>query len=156
MERVRGSRPRYWMRSPQSTSTLKPADMTIAPFTPTWPHSWITFGTDGAGVTTTARSTGSGTSRTLLYARIPSTLLRFGLMGNTVPPNGVLIRFHNVVRPTLPGFSVAPITAMFRGVKKTSSGCTPCSRTEDGLPDAGLLAPGLLAKGIFGLVAPEI
>ena len=96
--------------------------------------------------------------------RCELTQLRHPLVDDAVPnsvamspPNGVLIRFHNVVRPTLPGFSVAPITAMFRGVKKTSSGCTPCSRTEDGLPDAGLLAPGLLvAKGIFGLFAPEI
>ena len=55
---------------------------------------------------------------------MPSTLPRFGLTGKTVPPNGVLIRFHSVVRPTLPAFSVAPITAMLFGVKKTSRGCS--------------------------------
>ena len=53
---------------------------------------------------------------------MPNTLSRLGFTGNTAPPNGVLIRFHNVVRPTLPGFSVAPMTAMFFGVKKGSSG----------------------------------
>ena len=54
---------------------------------------------------------------------MPRTLERLGFTGNTAPPNGVLIRFHRVVRPTLPGVSVAPITATFFGVKKLSSGC---------------------------------
>jgi hypothetical protein len=58
------------------------------------------------------------------YARIPKTLLRFGFTGNTVPPKGELIKFHSVVRPTLPGASVAPITAMLLGVKNTSRGCS--------------------------------
>ena len=52
-----------------------------------------------------------GHRRDLGYALIPSTLGRFGLTGKTVPPNGLLIRFHRIVRPTLPAFSVAPITA---------------------------------------------
>ena len=38
-------------------------------------------GTVAAGVTTTARSTGSGTSAIVGYALIPSTLGRFGLTG---------------------------------------------------------------------------
>ena len=41
-----------------------------------------------------------------------------------MPPNGVLIRFHSTVRPTLPGFSVAPISATDSGSKNTSSGCS--------------------------------
>jgi hypothetical protein len=59
----------------------------------------------------------------LAYALIPNILARFGFTGNTAPPNGVLIKFQRVVRPTLPGFSVAPITAILLGVKKESSGC---------------------------------
>ena len=46
---------------------------------------------------------------------MPSTLGRLELTGNTVPPNGLLSRFHSTVRPTLPGRSVAPITATLRG-----------------------------------------
>src|SRR5690242_11461899 len=37
------------------------------------------------------------------------------------------MRFHRIVRPTLPGVSVAPITATFRGEKKTFSGELFCS-----------------------------
>ena len=54
---------------------------------------------------------------------MPRTLGRLGFTGYTVPPNGVLIRFHSTVRPTLPGFSVAPIRATDSGSKKMSSGC---------------------------------
>jgi hypothetical protein len=38
-------------------------------------------------------------------------------MGNTVPPKGWLSRFQRRVRPTLPAFSVAPMTAMLFGLK---------------------------------------
>src|SRR6476660_465400 len=48
-------------------------------------------------------------------------------MGNTVPPNGLDIRFHRMVRPTLPEFSVAPITATFLGEKNTFRGELFCS-----------------------------
>ena len=34
---------------------------------------------------------------------MPSTLGGCGLTGNTVPPNGLLMRFQSTVRPTLPG-----------------------------------------------------
>ena len=54
---------------------------------------------------------------------MPSTLARLGLTGKTVPPKGLLIRFHSTVRPTLPSFSVAPITATFLGAKIASRGC---------------------------------
>src|SRR6185312_10920822 len=54
---------------------------------------------------------------------MPRTLARFGLTGKTVPPNGLLIRFQRSVRPTLPAFSDAPITAMLFGAKMASSGC---------------------------------
>ncbi len=39
-----------------------------------------------------------------------------------MPPKGLLIRFQRMVRPTLPVFSVAPMTATVRGEKKKSSG----------------------------------
>ena len=60
---------------------MKPAEITMAPITPALTHSLITAGTVGAGVITTARSTGSGTEAMFLYALIPSTLGRFKLMG---------------------------------------------------------------------------
>ena len=45
--------------TPAGPVSLNPAEMTMAPFTPTSTHSRIMFGTVIAGVTTTARSTGS-------------------------------------------------------------------------------------------------
>src|SRR5512147_1148980 len=48
---------------------------------------------------------------------MPNRLGRLGLIGKTVPPKGLLIRFHRIVRPTLPTFSVAPTTATFFGAK---------------------------------------
>src|SRR5688572_20108858 len=53
---------------------------------------------------------------------MPSTLVRLALTGKTMPPNGLLTRFQITFRPTLPGVSVAPITAIALGVKKTSIG----------------------------------
>ena len=99
-----------------------PAETTIAPRTPTAAHSPTTPGTVAAGVAITARSTGSGTSAMVGYALIPSTFARFGLTGNTVPPNGLPIRFQSTVRPTLPAFSLAPTTATDRGANSASSG----------------------------------
>ena len=113
---------------PGAPNSLNPAEITTAPRTPTSPQSRMIPGMDGAGVTTTARSTCSGMSLPLGYALMPSTLGRFGFTGNTAPPKGVLIRFHRVVRPTLPGFSVAPITAILLGLKKTSNGWSLCRR----------------------------
>lgn len=43
-------------------------------------------------------------------------------MGNTVPPNGLVIRLRRMARPTLPAFSVAPTTATLWGAKRASSG----------------------------------
>ena len=64
---------------PAGPISLNPAEMMIAPLTPR-----DTFadhaGTVGAGVTTTARSTGSGTSPMWVSA-IPRTLGRLGLTG---------------------------------------------------------------------------
>ncbi|MFA5914327.1 MAG: hypothetical protein WC830_12290 [Burkholderiales bacterium] len=51
--------------TPAAPASLKPAEMMIAPFTPAATHSPTISGTVGAGVTMTARSTGSGTSPTL-------------------------------------------------------------------------------------------
>ena len=50
--------------TPSSPISLKPAEITTAPFTPASTHSRMMPGTVGAGVTMTARSTGSGTSVT--------------------------------------------------------------------------------------------
>ncbi len=99
--------------------------MTIAPFTPFSTHSRMSPGAVAAGVTSTARSRSTGTSPTVGYARMPSTLSRFGFTGKTVPPNCVWTMFHSTVRPTLPGFSVAPITATFLGLKIASSARRP-------------------------------
>ena len=66
---IRRIRPRRassstWRSSsaPSGPISLNPAEMMIAPLTPASTHSPITSGTVGAGVTTTARSTGSGTA----------------------------------------------------------------------------------------------
>ena len=65
-------------RAPSGPVSLKPAEITIAALTPASAHSQITLGTVGAGVTTTARSIGSGIEATFLYAFIPSTRRRMG------------------------------------------------------------------------------
>ncbi len=67
--------------TPAGPTSLKPAEMMIAPLTPTSAHSPMTSGTVDAGVTTTARSTGSGTAAMRGYDRMPSTLGRLGLTG---------------------------------------------------------------------------
>ena len=67
--------------TPAGPVSLKPAEMMIAFGTPPSTHSPIIAGTVGAGVTMTARSTGSGTSPRRGYALIPSTFGRFGLTG---------------------------------------------------------------------------
>src|SRR5512141_1276563 len=62
---------------------------------------------------------------------MPRMLSRLGLTGRTAPPKGLLIRFHSTVRPTLPFFSVAPMTATERGRKSGSSGWRLERRTSD-------------------------
>jgi hypothetical protein len=52
------------MAAPSGPISLKPAEITIAPCTPLAPHSAISPGMEAGGVTTTARSTGSGISET--------------------------------------------------------------------------------------------
>src|SRR4051812_6075737 len=59
-------------------------------------------------------------SPTVGYALIPSTAVRLGFTGYTVPPNGLFKRFHNTVRPTEFAFSVAPITATDLGANSGS------------------------------------
>jgi hypothetical protein len=53
---------------------------------------------------------------------MPSTFWRLSFTGKTVPPKGFDTRFHIIVRPTLPGRSVAPMTATVSGRKMASSG----------------------------------
>src|SRR5512142_729910 len=55
---------------------------------------------------------------------------RLGLTGKTVPPNGLLMRFQRIVRPTDPSFSVAPMTATDCGLKIASSGRLPTPSTS--------------------------
>ena len=43
-------------------------------------------------------------------------------MGKTVPPKGLVIKFQSRFRPTLPGFSLAPMTATVLGAKMASNG----------------------------------
>ena len=50
--------------APSGPISLNPAEITMAPRTPFWPHSRINPGMEGGGVTTTARSTCSGMSVT--------------------------------------------------------------------------------------------
>ena len=56
------SRIRRSRSAPAGPISLNPAEMITAPLTPASAHSPITSGTVGAGVTTTARSIGSGTA----------------------------------------------------------------------------------------------
>ena len=74
----------------------------------------------GAGVAITAKSIFSAISKIVEYALIPNILFLFGLIGKTVPLNGFVIKFHNKVLPTLPGFSLAPITATVLGANTLS------------------------------------
>src|SRR5271165_2774114 len=110
-------------------------------------------GTVSAGVVTTTRSTLSGRSETFGYSLMPSTFGRLELTGNTVPPNGLLSRFHNTERPTLPARSVAPTTATLRGAKNGSSGWLSERYTSDegsafahGCLDCATVVMGLLIK----------
>ena len=110
-----------------------PAEMMIAPLTPAAAHSAIRPGTDGGGVTITARSIRPGISRSVGIGAHAKDVVALGVDGQTVPPNGLLIRFHSTVRPTLPSFSVAPMTATERGRKIASSGLLVARRTSDAL-----------------------
>src|SRR5271165_2207056 len=126
---------------PCSPCSLKPAEITMPAGTPAATDSARTSGTESAGVVTTTRSTLSGSSETLGYALIPNTLGRFEFTGNTVPPKGLLNRFHSTDRPTLPGRSVAPITATLRGANNASSGWLSERYTSE---EGSALANGLL------------
>ena len=122
--RLRRACPMIWRSrsAPMAPISLNPAETTMAAWTPASTHSAITSGTVGAGVATMARSIGSGTSPMRGWALIPRTRGRFGLTGKTVPPNGLVIRFHTRVRPMLRALSDAPMTATLWGVKNA---CRP-------------------------------
>src|SRR5271157_4503090 len=147
--------------APSAPISLNPAEATMAARTPASTHSPIRSGTVGAGVATMARSTRSGTSPMRGWALIPSTLRRFGLTGKMGPPNGLFIRFHTIVRPMLPAFSVAPMTAMFWGVKNASRPLLPSlvpsnleARSSAGRPLAVLMGPSpQQEQGIFDLIS---
>src|SRR5437764_11533970 len=88
---------------------------------------------------------------------MPSTLLRLGLMGKMVPPKGCSSRLRKTVRPTLAGFSVAPITATVRGrkmqLRELSDKVNAFYVEVDSLIVTELLATGLLASGNQGTVS---
>src|SRR4028118_557945 len=86
---------------------------------------------------------------------MPSTFGRRELTGNTVPPNGLETRFHMIVRPTLPGRSVAPITATVSGRKIASSDPPSYPRTScagSPLLDRFIVAPLSLLGSRFRVV----
>ena len=108
--------------APAGPTSRNPALMMMTPRMPRAAHSSMSAGTDGGGVTMTARSTGSPMAVSEGDALMPRMALRVGLTGKTVPPKGLLMRFHRMVRPTLPSRSVAPTTATPRGRKMASRG----------------------------------
>src|SRR5579859_4045902 len=80
-------------------------------------------------------------------------------MGKTVPPKGWQIRFQRSVRPTLPAFSVAPITAMLLGSKMALRGwCCLYRKTVLGaaLPEADSLPVFLVSIRLwsFRVITP--
>ncbi len=102
--------------APASSTSLNPAETIIAPLIPFLPTSSITAGVNLLGAATTARSTDSETSRTLLYAFSPPTVGFDGVMGKIFPLKCFAILLK-IVLPT-PGFSEAPMTAIDLGEKK--------------------------------------
>src|SRR5215211_682180 len=85
---------------------------------------------------------------------MPSTFGLREFTGKTVPPNGLLTRFHMIVRPTLPGRSVAPMTATVSGRKMVSNCCRSYPRTSwagsallDRFIGRSFVALGLQASG---------
>src|SRR6476646_271017 len=63
-------------------------------------------------------------------------------MGKIVAPEGCSIRFRSTVRPTLAGFSVAPITATVLGWKIGASGLGGQEGTVDSWPRLSCAVPG--------------
>ena len=80
----------------------------------------ISPGTVSGGVQITARSGGSGRSRTRANARWPSSSGCFGLTACTAPANEPARRLRHTVAPTLPARADAPMTATERGVSRRS------------------------------------
>ena len=107
-------------RAPSSSTSLKPAVIMTAPPIPFLPHSSSAWATSVLRMTMTARSILPGASSTLLYAFLPKTVSRVGLMGSIFPLK-LLIRLLVMVAPTLPGLSDAPITAIERGERNTDA-----------------------------------
>jgi hypothetical protein len=67
--------------TPSPPTSLKPALITTAAFTPFLPQSSSVWFTNFAGTTMTARSTASGTSAIVGYARTLCTTADFGFTG---------------------------------------------------------------------------
>ena len=87
-------------------------------------------GTVAAGVTITARSTGATDvcQRCRPVDAEDAVALGVDRVDGAAERRGEQVLQH--VRPTLPGASVAPMTATERGVKKDCSGWRPCLKTS--------------------------
>src|SRR5512144_1216350 len=101
--------------APASPTSLKPAEITTRPRTRLVPHCSATVGTCSAGTTITARSTGSGISRTDGYALIEWTLEALGLTGNAAPVKPYRSMGARISLPMVSGRRDAPMTATARG-----------------------------------------
>ena len=104
---------------PSSPASANPAVMTAAPPTPRSAHSWRAPGTCRAGTATTARSTGSGRSRTDLYAATPCTVSSRGVTGVT-GPSKARTRLAKTWPPMLATLLDAPIMTIDCGDKSRS------------------------------------
>ena len=125
---------------PASSRSPKPPETTTTPRTPLRPHCSMTSDTPAAGTAITARSTSSGTSSTLGYARTPPMCRASGWTGYTGPANPYAIRLANTTCPIFAGSVLAPITATepgdsIRSIERDSEPAAPARRR----PRPGLL-----------------
>jgi hypothetical protein len=107
---------------PRAPVSAKPPLMTTATVTCAAPQSAKTSGTAVDGVTTSAKSTGSGTAARRGYAGHPRISLADGWMAITSPrnPASAEVRLRRNNPPALPWDAEAPMTATRRGVKRAS------------------------------------
>ena len=131
---------------PSSPVSPKPADRTIAAPTSAAPQSRMISLIVRAGVAMTARSTGSFTSRSDAWQRLPASSECFGLTGMMLPENPPEIRFPKILAPTELLPSLAPTTAMDAGLNSFSRRCGPIF--------ADPLSPGRTGRGISARRGP--
>ena len=120
--------------SPSGPTSLKPAEWTMANFTPFFPHSSSTFGTNTLRMEMFTRSTSQGTSRIDSYACMLRITPPLGLTGKTGPLNPYCTRLRTTMWPMEYGLAEAPITATARGRKSPSSILIPFSSKRANAP----------------------